>query len=154
AAAEAFDFEPGRLEKAEERLFDLRGLARKLGAAVEELPSLRARFAERLRAVEGSEDELKAAQAALAEASRAYLTAAADLSAARQAAGERLATAVEAELAPLKLEKARFRVAVEHLAEDRAGPTGLDRIAFEVATNPGAPFGDVGAIASGGELAR
>jgi DNA repair protein RecN (Recombination protein N) len=59
-----------------------------------------------------------------------------------------------AELAPLKLEKARFRVAVEPLPEDRAGPTGLDRVAFEIATNPGAPFGDLGAIASGGELAR
>jgi DNA repair protein RecN (Recombination protein N) len=61
---------------------------------------------------------------------------------------------VEAELAPLKLEKARFRVAVEPLAEDRAGPQGADRVAFEVATNPGLPFGPLEAIASGGELAR
>ena len=59
-----------------------------------------------------------------------------------------------AELAPLRLDKARFRVAVEPLAEDRAGPAGQDRVAFEIATNPGAPFGDLGAIASGGELAR
>ena len=59
-----------------------------------------------------------------------------------------------AELAPLKLDKARFRVAVAALPEDKAGPTGLDRVAFEIATNPGAPFGDLGAIASGGELAR
>ena len=57
-------------------------------------------------------------------------------------------------MAPLKLDKARFRVAVEALDEDRGGPTGLDRIVFEIATNPGAPFGDLGAIASGGELAR
>ena len=71
-----------------------------------------------------------------------------------RAAGERLAVAVMGELGPLKLDKARFRVAVEPLGEDRAGPSGLDRVAFEVATNPGAPFGDLGAIASGGELAR
>jgi DNA repair protein RecN (Recombination protein N) len=154
AAAGAFDFEPDRLEKAEERLFDLRGLARKLAVSVEELPGLRARFAERLRAVESSEDALKAAQAAMAETSRAYLCAAADLSTARAAAGERLAQAVMAELAPLKLDKARFRVGVEALPEDRAGPAGLDRVVFEVATNPGAPFGDLGSIASGGELAR
>jgi DNA repair protein RecN (Recombination protein N) len=153
-AAEAFDFEPGRLEKAEERLFDLRGLARKLGVSVEELPTLRVRFAERLRAVEGCEDALKAAEGALAEARTVYLAAAGELTAARAAAGERLAAAVMAELAPLKLEKARFRAAVEPLGEDRAGPAGLDRIAFQVATNPGAPFGDLGAIASGGELAR
>jgi DNA repair protein RecN (Recombination protein N) len=154
AAAQAFDFEPDRLEKTEERLFDLRGLARKLNVAVEELPLLRVRFAERLRAVESSEATLRAAEAAAALARTAYLAAALALTAARTAAGERLATAVMAELAPLKLDKARFRVAVEALGEDRAGPAGLDRVAFEIATNPGAPFGDLGAIASGGELAR
>lgn len=154
AAAAAFDFEPDRLEKTEERLFDLRGLARKLNVAVEELPVLRVRFAERLRAVESAEDALKAAEAEVAAARVAYLSAAAALTEARLVAGERLAAAVMAELAPLKLEKARFRVAVEPLGEDRAGPAGLDRVAFEIATNPGAPFGDLGAIASGGELAR
>ena len=153
-AAEAFEFEPDRLEKAEERLFDLRGLARKLGVSVEELPILRVRFAERLAAAESSGDTLKSAEAELAAARAAYLDAALALSAARRAAGDRLAEAVMTELAPLKLEKARFRVAVEPLTEDRAGPNGLDRIAFEIATNPGAPFGDLGAIASGGELAR
>ncbi|HEX7944987.1 MAG TPA: DNA repair protein RecN, partial [Phenylobacterium sp.] len=87
-------------------------------------------------------------------AREAYLATAGRLSAARKVAGARLAEAVMAELAPLKLEKARFRVAVEPLGEERAGPNGMDRIAFEIATNPGAPFGDLGAIASGGELAR
>jgi DNA repair protein RecN (Recombination protein N) len=154
AAAEAFEFEPDRLEKTEERLFELRGLARKVNVSVEELPLLRARFAERLRAVESSEDDLKAAEAALQAARDAYMAAAAALTAGRRGAGDRLASAVMAELAPLKLDKARFRVAVEPLPEDRAGPAGLDRVAFEIATNPGAPFGDLGAIASGGELAR
>ncbi len=154
AAADAFDFEPDRLEKTEERLFDLRGLARKLNVAVEELPVLRVRFAERLRAVESSEDALKAAEAELSAARAAFMDAAARLSDGRKTAGERLAMSVMAELGPLKLEKARFRVAVEPLPEERAAPTGLDRVAFEVATNPGAPFGDLGAIASGGELAR
>jgi DNA repair protein RecN (Recombination protein N) len=154
AAAEAFDFRPDQLEKAEERLFELRGMARKLSVSVEELPILRVRFAERLRAMESSEDDLKAAEAAVAATRQTYLAAAAALSAKRQAAGERLAKAVMAELGPLKLDKARFRVAVDALAEDRAGPAGVDRVAFEVATNPGAPFGDLGAIASGGELAR
>ena len=154
AAAEAFDYRPDRLEKAEERLFELRGMARKLQVSVEELPTLRVRFAERLRAMESSEDDLKAADAAVAQARAAYLAEAQKLSASRRAAGQRLAAAVMSELPPLKLDKARFQVAVETLAEDRAGPTGTDRVAFEIATNPGAPFGDLGAIASGGELAR
>src|SRR6185369_3500186 len=154
AAAEGFHFEPDRLEKAEERLFDLRGLARKLGVSVEELPLVRTRFAERLRSLETAEDDLRAAEADLATIRDAYLKEARALSAERRAAGDRLAEAVGAELPPLKLEKARFRVAVEALPEDRAGSSGLDRVAFEIATNPGAPFGDLGAIASGGELAR
>jgi DNA repair protein RecN (Recombination protein N) len=154
SAAEAFDFEPNRLEKTEERLFDLRGLARKLSVSVEDLPTLRLRIAERLRAAESSEDERLLAEAELAAARAAYLEAAAGLSTARRAAGVRLAAAVAAELAPLKLESARFRVVVEPLPEARAGPSGLDGVAFEITTNPEAPFGELGAIASGGELAR
>ncbi|OYX30092.1 MAG: DNA repair protein RecN [Caulobacterales bacterium 32-69-10] len=154
AAAEAFEFQPDRLEKAEERLFALRAAARKLGTTVEELPGLRVRFAETLRGVETIEADLAAAKKAVDAAMIAYDAAATSLSKARRAAGDRLAKAVEAELAPLKLDKARFRVAVEPLAADRAGPSGRDRVAFEVATNPGAPFGALDAIASGGELAR
>ena len=154
AAAGAFEFEPDRLEKAEERLFDLRGLARKLGVSVEELPIIRVRFAERLRAAETSGEALAAAKAQVAATWAAYLDEAKALGAARREAGDRLAAAVMAELAPLKLDKARFRVAMDALDEAKAGPGGLDRVAFEISTNPGAPFGDLGAIASGGELAR
>jgi DNA repair protein RecN (Recombination protein N) len=154
AAGEAFDFEPDRLEKAEERLFALRGAARKLGVAVDDLPATRAAFAERLLAIETSGEALAEAERAASAARDAYQAAAAALSAGRRAAGDRLAASVEAELAPLKLEKARFRVAVEPLGEDRAGPSGADRVEFEIATIPGAPFGGLGAIASGGELAR
>ena len=154
AAAGAFDYEPQALERAEERLFALRAAARKLGVAVEGLPAARARFADALRAAETASDALAAAEAAAAAAGAAYRRVAAALSDARRAAGERLATAVEGELAPLKLERARFRVAVEPLAPERAGAGGADRVEFEVSTNPGAPFGPLGSIASGGELAR
>ncbi|MDX9996463.1 MAG: DNA repair protein RecN [Phenylobacterium sp.] len=152
SAADAFDFRPDQLETAEERLFALRGMARKLNVSVEELPGLRARFAEQLRAIESSEDELKAAEADVAAIEAAYRTEAAKLSELRQRAGEKLAEAVLSELSPLKLEKARFRVRVE--PSGREGPTGVDQVAFEIATIPGAPFGPLGAIASGGELAR
>jgi DNA repair protein RecN (Recombination protein N) len=154
AAANAFDFQPDQLEKAEERLFALRAMARKLGSLVDDLPQRRAEFAFRLRAVENSEALLAEAEKAEKAARAAYLAAAGALSAERRSAGDRLAAAVTAELAPLKLDKARFRVAVDSLGEDRAGPSGMDKVGFEIATNPGAPFGDLGAIASGGELAR
>ena len=154
AAAAAFDFRPDDLETAEERLFALRAAARKLGCAVEALPERRRALAERLARLESGEADLVSARRAAAEAEARFLDAAAALSAARRAAAEALAVAVEAELPPLKLERARFRVGLEALAPDRAGPGGCDRIAFEVATNPGAPFGDLTTVASGGELAR
>jgi len=154
AAAQAFDFEPDQLEKVEERLFALRAAARKLGLTVGDLPSARAEIAARLLAIETGEQSLEAANAAAAKTRAGYLAAAKALTTVRRAAGDRLAETVEAELGPLKLEKARFRVAVEPAPEDRAGPSGADRVQFEIATNPGAPFGALGAIASGGELAR
>ena len=153
-AAEAFDIEPGRLDKAEERLFDLRAAARKLGVPVDDLPAERVRIAASLRLIEDSEAALKAADRLASEAEAAYRSGAAALSERRRAAGERLSASVMSELAPLKLDKARFRVALEPLAADKVGPDGVDRIAFEISTNPGAPFGGLGAIASGGELAR
>ncbi len=129
-------------------------MACKLNVAVELLPDKRAEFAAKLQAIETSGEALLEAEREAADARDGYLYAAQALSAERRAAGDRLAAAVESELTPLKLEKARFRVAVEPLDEDRAGPTGIDRVAFEISTNPGAPFGPMEAIASGGELAR
>jgi len=154
AAAVAFDCEPDRLELAEERLFALRAMARKLGVATESLPAERERIARALHAVEDAADLQKQVDARATAARAAYFKAAQALSAARQAAALNLAEAVNAELPPLKLDKAKLKVAVEPLPEERAGPSGLDRVEFEVSTNPGAPFGPLGAIASGGELAR
>ena len=154
AAAGAFDVEPDRLDKVEERLFALRAAARRLGVPVDALSVTRAEIAARLHAIEDGEGSLAVAKAAAAAARSAYDAAARDLTAARRAAGDRLGAAVAAELAPLRLDKARFRVSVEPTADDRAGPSGADRVQFEIATNPGAPFGPLGSIASGGELAR
>lgn len=154
SAAEAFDFEPGRLDRAEERLFALRAMARKLGVTVDSLPAERLRISGALALIADGEGALAAAEARAAQAEAEYRTAAQDLSQRRASAGERLTSAVSAELPPLKLDKAQFRVAVDPLPVDRVGPDGADRVEFEVSTNSGAPWGGLGDIASGGELAR
>jgi len=154
AAASAFEFEPDRLDGVEQRLFALRALARRLGVPVEAIPEARAELAKAVSGAETLEADLEALSRAEAAARALYEEAALGLTRARTKTGLELAAAVMAELAPLKLEKARFRVAVEPLAPERAGPHGRDQVEFQVATNPGAPFGALGAIASGGELAR
>ena len=154
AAANAFDFEPGRLDKAEERLFALRAAARKLNASVESLPVLRIRFREQLRLIEDGAEAISVAERAASAARETYDVAAMLLTSAREAAAERLTAAVMAELGPLKLDRARFRVAFEPTAEGRRGPLGVETVRFEIATNAGTAFGPLDAIASGGELAR
>ncbi len=154
AAADAFDPNPGRLDAVEERLFALRGLGRKLGVEPDALADERARLAETLLGLEAGDERRAEARAAADGARARWRQAAERLGVARRAAAARLGAAVAAELAPLKLGKARFRVAFEPLEDGRAGPGGLDRVSFEIATLPGAPFGPLEKIASGGELAR
>jgi DNA repair protein RecN (Recombination protein N) len=90
-------------------------------------------------------------RAALDAAQSAYDASAARLTAARRDAAHRLDTAVTRELAPLRMERAVFTT---RLAPADPGPTGVDEVTFEVATNPGAPSGPLNRIASGGELSR
>ncbi|HVV27600.1 MAG TPA: DNA repair protein RecN [Rhizomicrobium sp.] len=144
----------GALERAEERLFALRALARKYGVTPEELPKTRDDFLARRDALAAGGSQIRQAEAQLAAARDAYLTAARQLSKAREAAARRLEAAVAAELGPLKLGHARFRVALEALDDDKGMSTGLEKVAFEVATVEGAAFGGLAKIASGGELAR
>jgi DNA repair protein RecN (Recombination protein N) len=146
------DSDPRALEKAEERLFALRALARKYAVACDALPALAHDFRAREEALVSGGDQIRRAQGAVAAAQAGYDAAAAALSQARAAAAKELEQAVAAELAPLKLGHARFRVALEKLPE--GGPQGAERVLFEIATVEGAPFGALSKIASGGELAR
>lgn len=148
------EFEAGGLERIEERFFALKDLARKHHVEVASLPALRQEMTAQLGAIEGGDEELKALEAKAAEARKSYLAAARVLHEKRLAAAIKLDEAVNAELPPLKLEKANFRTLVEELDEADAGPLGLDRVAFEVSTNPGSAPGPLGRIASAGELSR
>ena len=153
-AAEALDHDPAALEEAETRLFELRALARKHRCEVDELPEVMRTMRSQLDSIEGGEAELDALEAAAAEAGNRYRAEAEALHANRVAAALRLDEAVARELAPLKLDAARFRTAVAALPEDRWGPHGLDSVEFLIATNPGADFAPLNKIASGGELSR
>ncbi len=152
--ARDLDADPRRLEKLEERLFALRDLARKHNVAVDDLAALAERFDAQLARLDDRSGALAGLAKAEVLARQAYIDAAERLSATRRKTAAKLDKAVLAELAPLKLEKASFATRLERLAEPQWGPRGQDRIAFEVATNPGAAPGPIGRIASGGELAR
>ena len=150
-AADAMAFDPERLEGVEARLFDIRGLARKHRVEPDQLTELGARMREQLAAIEAGGEQIEALDRQLVVAREAYSAAADALSRKRHEAAARLDAAVASELAPLKLDAARFRTTI---AAAEPGPSGTDRVEFEVSTNPGAPFGPLTRIASGGELSR
>ncbi|HEX5320092.1 MAG TPA: DNA repair protein RecN [Stellaceae bacterium] len=153
-AARALELDPSELERVEERLFALRALARKHGVGVGDLPLLLARLGERLSAIETGAEDAVALEREAEAARRHYAGLADSTSKARQAAAGRLDAALAAELKPLRLDRARFRTVLTPLAEEDWGEHGRERVHFEVATNPGAPFGALARIASGGELSR
>lgn len=146
--------DPGALEKVEDRLFALRALARKYGVTPDQLPGLRDDYAAKQDALTAGGGQMTAAETRVAAAHDAYLAAARKLSKARAGAARKLEAAVAAELQPLKLGHARFRVTLEPLDDDKGAATGLEKVMFEVATVEGAGFGGLARIASGGELAR
>jgi len=154
AARAALMFDPRALEEDEARLFDLRAMARKHRVQPDELAQLAEDMAARLATIEAGEEGLAQLDRRVTETRAAYEAAADALSAERHAAATRLDVAVAGELAPLKLDAARFRTMIETLPDEQWGPGGKDRVEFEIATNPGAPFAPLTKIASGGELSR
>ena len=153
-ARDALEFDPAKLEKIEERLFALRAMARKHNVAVAGLAALAENFSAQLAALDDGEAGLKKLATAAKAARAVYLAAAETQAAARRKGAARLDKAVAAELAPLKLERAKFVTEVAALPEPDWSAAGTDRVQFTVSTNPGAPPSPIAKIASGGELSR
>ncbi len=154
AAAQALVHDPQALDTAETRLFELRAIARKHRCEVDDLPKVMRDMRAKLDAIEGGEAQLDALEVAAKEARETYVAKAEKAHAARLKAAKKLDKAVAAELAPLKLDAARFLTAVGKLPEEKWGASGMDSSEFLIATNPGADFAPLNKIASGGELSR
>ena len=152
-ALRAANFDPAELERIEERLFALRAAARKYNVPVDDLAELARKYNADIALIDAGEDRFKALELAAGEADAAYRKAADALSKARGKAASALDKAVNAELKPLKLDRAKFSTQLD-TDPAAAGPNGIDRVEFWVQTNPGTRPGPLMKVASGGELAR
>lgn len=148
------DLDSARQEEIEERLFALRALARKHNVRVDDLAALRERMRGQLSAIEDGSSALQKLRQQEQVARKAFVSAAESLSRSRRDAAARLDGKVASELAGLHLDKARFITAVSDLLEEDWRISGMDKVSFLVATNPGVPPGPLSRIASGGEAAR
>lgn len=153
-AAAALSFDPQRLDDMETRLFDLRGLARKHRVEPGKLSELLIELQNKLAAISDGGRSLEELEASLLRSKKSYIAAAGSLRVQRTKGAKSLDKAVAGELAPLKLDAARFETLLEELPEEHWNKGGMDRIEFLISTNPGAPLAPLGKIASGGELSR
>jgi DNA repair protein RecN (Recombination protein N) len=144
-------YDPRELDRIEERLFALRAAGRKYNVPVDDLSALARRYEADLALIDAGAERLAKLEQEAREIEARYRQAARALSAARRGAAATLDKAVNAELKPLRLERAQFSTEIGSNGE---GPEGLDRVEFWVRTNPGTRPGPLMKVASGGELAR
>ena len=147
-------YDQGKLERIEERLFGLRGAARKYNVTVDELSVLLADVNQKLQQLQSQQHQLHALQKQVMETKARYGDTAEKLSKARAKAAKQLEKNVAEELESLKMSATIFKVTIEVLPEERWGSGGIDAVQFQAATNKGSAIAPLHKIASGGELSR
>jgi DNA repair protein RecN (Recombination protein N) len=154
-----------RLVQAEERLDLLERLARRHGGSLDSALVRRDQAQSLLQAVDEGEGDLARLAAELAEAERGLGEEAQRLSRLRSQVAENLARAVTGDLRRMLMPKAAFQVRIWQVEDEQgilapnqarlaAGPSGWDRVSFDLSANPGDPARPLSEVASGGELSR
>ena len=145
---------PHRLEELEDRLALIDRLKRKYGKTIEEIIAYREQVRQQLAGLEHADERREEVRQQLENTTAEYQKAARALSDQRREAARKLEKLVRQELAQLGMEKARFQVSFEALAEERGGAKGIDDIEFLISPNPGEELRPLEKTASGGELSR
>lgn len=154
---EIFDslgFDNNTLESVEERLFAIRGLARKLNIQPDYILDLKMELEEKLSNLENQEVIIDDLEKEVKELKNNFLSNAKELSNSRKVVAKKLAEELMNELKPLKMEKTVFDVEFKELDENNWNKYGIDSVRFLASTNPGTPMNELSKIASGGELSR
>lgn len=155
--ADKLEFSPARLATLEDRLAELSRLKRKYGGSIEAALEHLAQAQDRLRQIETSDERDQKLNAELAVAEKRYFDRARKLHKERVRAAKSLEKAVEAGIAEVAMESARFQVqvsATDGTDLDQAGPTGIDRVEFYFSANVGEDVKPLARVASGGEASR
>lgn len=148
------EFNPYDLENTEERLFALRAAARKHSCLPDGLVSLKEEFEKKLQTLKFSDEEVARLTQEVTVAEKEFQDAVSKLTKERTKTATEIDEQVNKELPALKMDKAEFKTCLEPIDKDQWNANGGERVDFRVSTNPGAPFGGLIKIASGGELSR
>ena len=148
---DTLDFDVHELEMLEERLFEIRGLARKHKISSDQLPQFKAELENKIEEFSFGAETLSSLEGKIREYDLEYNVAAANLTKSRLVAGTKLDKLVTGELPFLKMENAHFET---NIIPASRSADGCDEVSFLVSTNKGTAKGPIGKIASGGELSR
>lgn len=148
---DTLDFDVHELEMLEERLFEIRGLARKHKISSDQLPQFKAELENKIEEFSFGAETLSSLEGKIREYDLEYNVAAANLTKSRLVAGTKLDKLVTGELPFLKMENAHFET---NIIPTSRSANGCDEVSFLVSTNKGTAKGPIGKIASGGELSR
>ena len=147
-------FDGNTLETVEERLFAIRGLARKLNIQPDMILDLKVELEKKLELLDNQEIFMSDLEKELTNLKNKFIKEAKELSNLRKETAKKLSKELMQELIPLKMEKTSFDVEFKELDENNWNKYGIDGVKFIASTNPGMPMGELSKIASGGELSR
>ena len=153
-ASQDINHNSNEIEFIQERLFSLKALARKHQCEVDDLPTILEKFRINLESINKGGENIAELSRKAVEAKEEYIHKATIVRQLRINAAKDLDKSVAMELAPLKMEKARFKTNIENLSENFWSQNGMDNVYFSVATNIDSAQGPLNKIASGGELSR
>ena len=151
---ENFHADPGRLESIEERLIGIRRLKKKYGTDVPGLLRILEEKSEEAGCILDARATVKRLTLESEQSREAYFAEAKKLSDARRKAGKKLEAAMKIELKDLAMPHAAFVVRFEAVEQGKEISSGLEKVEFHLASNPGEDARPLARIASGGELSR
>lgn len=150
--SQSLDFEPGTLDRLEQRLYDISRLTRKYGRTADDLLAYLQEARSEYELLVNSEEHEAECEREMARILQEYDACARSLGAGRRQAAEHLEKAVYEELRTLNMPHLRFKV--ELYDTGVPGPYGYETAEFLFSANPGGELLPVHKTASGGELSR
>ncbi len=162
---EAIEFNPRRLDQVEERLNLIHNLKRKYGDTVDQILEFEQKARAELDTITHAKEKIEELEAAIQELKNRLAQEGQALSHLRHAASNQLNVSIEGELEDLNMSGARFRVDFYQQPDPNGvemddgsvisySLTGLEKVEFLIAPNPGEGFKPLVKIASGGETSR
>jgi len=149
--ADRAELDPRRLGEVEHRIEAVLGCARKFRASPEELPTLLARWQQRLAVLSEAAD-IAALELRVATARQQYESLAHRLSGGRRKAAEALGGEVSRVMQQLALGGGRFEIGL--LPIEAGSAFGQEQVEFRIAGLAGEEARSLAKVASGGELSR